>query len=154
MGQDSELCCVRLPYISHKLSLHCSSSCGPVGLCTKHWVGYQNPEPFVWLVLIGQVPDICSVYFNFNLLFRDVWSRFPEPALTLEPHPKKLTLLASWGPNGPQSCHRLPKHESVTYLAIHVTCIRTTITKISMVNIVWGLNGPRNAVLHYEDRTS
>ncbi len=22
-----------------------------------HWVGYQNPEPFVWLVLIGQVAD-------------------------------------------------------------------------------------------------
>ncbi len=39
---------------------------------SKHWVGYQNPEPFVWLVLIGQVLDICSVYFNFNLLFRDV----------------------------------------------------------------------------------
>ncbi len=23
-----------------------------------HWVGYQNPEPFVWLVLIQQVPEI------------------------------------------------------------------------------------------------
>ena len=33
--------------------------------------------------------------------------------LTLQPHPKKLTLLASWGPFGPQSCHGLPKHESV-----------------------------------------
>ncbi len=48
-------------------------------------------------------------------------------SLTLEPHPKNLTLLASWGPFGPQSCHGLRKHESITYLATHVTCIRTAI---------------------------
>ena len=42
------------------------------GWCHKwqlHWAGYRNPEPFVWLVLIGEVPDICSVYFYFNLLY-------------------------------------------------------------------------------------
>ncbi len=35
-----------------------------------HRTGYQNPEPFVWLVLIDLVPDICSV--------PELWSRFPE----------------------------------------------------------------------------
>ncbi len=39
---------------------------GPYELHAPHWVGYQNPEPFVWFVLIDQVPDI--------------WSRFPELA--------------------------------------------------------------------------
>ena len=29
-----------------------------------HWMGPQNPEPFVWLVLIWQVWEICSVYFK------------------------------------------------------------------------------------------
>ncbi len=33
-------------------------------LAYLHWVGYQNPENFVWLVLIDHVPDICSVYFK------------------------------------------------------------------------------------------
>ena len=47
--------------------------------------------------------------------------------LTLEPHPKKNNVTRIWGPFGPQSCHGLPKHESVTYLATHVTHIRTTI---------------------------
>ncbi len=37
-----------------------------------NWVGYLNAEPFVWLILIGQVPDICSVYFKDSLK----WSRF------------------------------------------------------------------------------
>ena len=40
-------------------------------MMSDHWVGYQNLEPFVWLVLIDQVLDMCSVY----------WSRFPELCL-------------------------------------------------------------------------
>ncbi len=40
-------------------------------MMSDHWVGYQNLEPFVWLVLIDQFPDMCSVY----------WSRFPELCL-------------------------------------------------------------------------
>ncbi len=59
--------------------------------------------------------------------------------LTLEPHPKKLTLLTSWGPFGPQSCHGLPKHESVTYLATHVE--QPSNFKHD------GPNGPQTAVL-------
>ncbi len=27
-------------------------------------MGYQNPEPFVWLVLIAQVPDILLCLFQ------------------------------------------------------------------------------------------
>ena len=50
--------------------------------------------------------------------------------LTLEPHPKKLTLLAS-------GVHGLAKHESVTYLAIHVTHIRTTIKCDVSEQVVW-----------------
>ena len=34
MSQDSELCCIRLPAFRKKLSLHCSSGCGPVGFFT------------------------------------------------------------------------------------------------------------------------
>ncbi len=44
-------------------------------LSARHWAGYQNPEPFVWFVLIGQVPHIYlqhteHLYWIWN------WSRF------------------------------------------------------------------------------
>ncbi len=51
--------------------------------------------------------------------------------LTLEPHPKKLTLLAS--------CEAAMDFQNSKYIK--------PITKLSTVNIVWGPNRPRNAVL-------
>ena len=39
-----------------------------------HWVGYQIPEPFVWLVLIGQVPDTVEqeIFMTLGADFRNL----------------------------------------------------------------------------------
>ncbi len=42
---------------SQKESVKNLSSQMPLG---EHWVGYQNPQPILWPVLIEQVPGICS----------------------------------------------------------------------------------------------
>ncbi len=49
----------------------------------------------------------------------------------------KTDVTRIWGPFGPQSRHGLPKHESVTYLATHVTHIRTTIKYDVSEQVVW-----------------
>ena len=56
-------------------------------LLYRHWVGYQNPEPFVWFVLIDQVPHI-YLQHTMSTLYESLkfeqnpehWSRFPELA--------------------------------------------------------------------------
>ncbi len=41
-----------------------------------HWMGYQNPETFVWLVLIEQVPEISSNVLEYAPLNKQ--SRYLE----------------------------------------------------------------------------
>ncbi len=40
-----------------------------------HWVGYQNPEPFVWFILIDQVPHI---YFRNLLKSKQAEQKVPD----------------------------------------------------------------------------
>ena len=62
---------VNILYSAHVYSTHPHTGMGP-------GMGHQNPEPFVWLILIQQVQEICS---NVTLLFHQdrflfLWSRF------------------------------------------------------------------------------